>query len=250
MAQMALGEESSPQCAKDMFFDQLDAPKEEINTGLKYWIQLRHGGKISLVDNRKAFESGDEIRFLLVPNINGYAYIVLKKGSTGQEKVLFPNKYEPSGKVVAGRQYILPSKGYLQFDKNKGTEFVGLVVSRHPLSASSLLGGKCLRIANKLAANKPLQQGRYVVAAGATESKAIEVPTSAGSKPDESTAEFSKDLNYVPQARSVQKRKRLSTRALRAGKKLLIPAERGGAITVINVEPAEDLNAEIELVHN
>ncbi|MBX9694714.1 MAG: DUF4384 domain-containing protein, partial [Cyanobacteria bacterium] len=184
-------------CAKDMFFDQLESPEESINTGLKYWIQLRRNGKVSLVDNRTDFSSGDEIRFQVVPNIAGFAYVVLEKGSTGAKKVLFPNANEPSGKVLPGKQYLLPAKGFLRFDKNAGLETVRVVLSRNPVSEAKLLNGDLSKIviaAKGTNPSQPIQNDNCLLAFSQAENKPVEFEESEG----KGVSGFSKDLVYVP----------------------------------------------------
>ncbi|MBS1989698.1 MAG: DUF4384 domain-containing protein [Cyanobacteria bacterium SZAS LIN-3] len=247
-------------CAKDMYFDQLDSPAEAVNTGVKYWIQLRRKGQVKLVDNRTSFLSGDEIRFQLIPNIDGYAYVVLAKGTTGGEKVLFPNTYEPQGKVKAGRQYLLPARGFLQFDKHAGIENVRLVVSRKPLTRTALLdsGAEPVKIASNTPADKPVQSKSCILTFGVAESKELVLPE-AGQSPtlDEQakaeTSGFAKDLNYVPPAAAP--RGRTSGRRVhrkftgKGGRTAMPPVERPGAVTVINTDPDQSLAAEIQLTH-
>ena len=59
--------------AKNLFFQQLDEPKSAINTGVRYWVELRRGGQSMKVNNKMAFRSGDKIRFHVQPNIDGRA---------------------------------------------------------------------------------------------------------------------------------------------------------------------------------
>src|SRR5271170_4701555 len=105
--------------AKGLYFDQLSKPKLNINTGVQYWIELHRGSQILRVNNKTAFKSGDKIAFHLRPNIDGYAYIVLKSGSRGEQSVLFPDaKLQEDNKVQSGKEVVLPSDGMLAFDKN------------------------------------------------------------------------------------------------------------------------------------
>jgi hypothetical protein len=245
---------SEMRCAKDMFFDQLESPKESINTGLKYWIQLRRNGKLSLVD-KVQFSAGDEIRFLLVPNINGYAYVVLEKGSTGKRKILFPNTYEPSGKVLSGKQILLPARGYLKFDRNPGVETVRIVVSRKPVSEKVLLEDDAknkIMVASSTAADAPVQNQNCLLAFSRAENKTVDFE----SDESKSLGEYSKDLNYVPGTAARRSSSKLRIRIPRrkpsgvARKSAKVePAYRPGSVTVINLVPGERLLADIELKH-
>jgi hypothetical protein len=252
--------------AKGMFFEQLDSPREAINTGLKYWIQMRRDKKLSLVDNRIDFMAGDEIRFQIVPNITGYAYVVLQKGTTGQKKVLFPNSYEPNGKVLAGRQYLLPTRGYLDVDAMPGTEIIRIVLSRRPLSQAALLKeepSNTMKIAKGISGAEPIQNENCLVAFSQAESKQVDFAEEKDKTEGKGAQEdFSKDLNYVPGAptkkRSSKSRVRRAVhRRPLAGRKTTPQqqrqqqpaANRAGSVTVINIEPSEKLVAEIQLNH-
>lgn len=252
--------------AKGMFFEQLDSPRETINTGLKYWIQMRRDKKLSLVDNRIDFMAGDEIRFQIVPNITGYAYVVLQKGTTGQKKVLFPNSYEPNGKVLAGRQYLLPTRGYLDVDAMPGTEIIRIVLSRRPLSQAALLKeepSNTMKIAKGISGAEPIQNENCLVAFSQAESKQVDFAEENNKTEGKGIEEdFSKDLNYVPGAPTKRRssksrvRRALHRRPL-AGRKTTPQQQRqqqpaanhAGSVTVINIEPSEKLVAEIQLNH-
>jgi hypothetical protein len=252
--------------AKGMFFEQLDAPRESINTGLKYWIQMRRDKKLSLVDNRIDFMAGDEIRFQIVPNITGYAYVVLQKGTTGQKKVLFPNSYEPNGKVFSGRQYLLPTRGYLDVDAMPGTEIIRIVLSRRPLSQAALLKeepSNTMKIAKGISGAEPIQNENCLVAFSQAETKQVDFAEEKGKTEGKGAQEdFSKDLNYVPGAptkkRSSKSRVRRAVHRRPLASHKITPqqqrqqqpaANRAGSVTVINIEPSEKLVAEIQLNH-
>ena len=246
---------AEPQCAKDLFFDQLDAPAESIDTGFKYWIQLKRRGKLSFVDNRTPFYSGDEIRFRLVANIAGYAYVVLVKGSTGTSTVLFPNATEKGGRVAPGKQYSLPAMGYLRFDKHPGTETVRLVLSRKPVAAASLLersDSNCAYMAFGQSGDKAIQTDNCLVAFGAAENEKVELE--GNSSPKEEASGFAKDLVYVPGTRAPASSARRRLRTGRRPRRVTSAARKGpaivnGAVTVINIDPDAKLGAVIELEH-
>lgn len=125
---------------KGLFFEQLSKPKEQINTGLLYWIELIRNGQKVKVSNKHQFISGDRIRFHVKPNIDGYAYILLSSGSRGEQSVLFPAEGAgDNNRVQAGKDYELPADGYLKFDNNPGTEKVTLLLSRAKIDATAFL---------------------------------------------------------------------------------------------------------------
>lgn len=253
-------------CSKGLFYEQMDHPAEKLNTGVKYWIELYRGNnKMKLVDNRTVFQSGDKIRLRLIPNINGYAYIA-SKGSSGRQAVLFP----PSGstnKVVAGKQYSLPSTGFLVFDDLAGTERLSLVMSRAPVDSKALLklegSQTMLSLASSNISDKPVLVGNGLVTYPEQESQPIrtaeqvDTPTET-SKDIGGGDDFSKDLFYQgaapagarkPAHRSgAGSRKRVFKRHTGTTATKPKPPTPPGVI-VLNVNPEEILGAGIMLEH-
>jgi len=125
--------------AKDLFMEQVEDPKEHINTGVKYWIELTRNSRRIPADSRTAFKSGDAIRFRIVPNVTGYCYIAMTRGTSGKQEILFPNKELPNNRVVAGRMYTTPAHGTFRFDDHPGTESIKILVSRHPIDSTAIL---------------------------------------------------------------------------------------------------------------
>lgn len=126
--------------AKGLFFEQLDSPSKDLNTGVQYWIELERDGETIRTNNKAEFRSGDRIRFRVKSNIKGYAYILLTTGSRGEQSVLFPDpSVNESNKVLPGKTYTLPGMGSLTFDENPGMEKVTLLLSRHPIDAQAYL---------------------------------------------------------------------------------------------------------------
>ena len=154
--------------AKGLFFKQLDQPSANMNTGIQYWIELRKGGKTIRANNKTAFHSGDAIRFHLTANIDGYAYIVLRSGSRGEQEVLFPvPERKDDNRISRGQEVVLPQDGSLAFDDNPGTEKIGLIVSREPIDTTSLVmpeTDKPVRIAMADSGSKDLIPNRVYVA--------------------------------------------------------------------------------------
>src|ERR1700733_2217267 len=77
--------------AKGLYFNQLKNPTENLNLGMTYWIERVRKGKTEQVSNKTPFYSGDQIKFHVRPNVDGFAYILLTSGSQGEQSVLFPN---------------------------------------------------------------------------------------------------------------------------------------------------------------
>ncbi|CAN5427889.1 hypothetical protein BH11CYA1_BH11CYA1_31580 [soil metagenome] len=126
--------------AKGLFFEQLEKPSESLNTGLRYWIELKRGNNVTRVSNKFQFKTNDSIRFHVRSNIDGFAYILLSSGSRGEQSVLFPDaKGDENNKVDRGKDYAMPSDGYLTFDENPGLEKLTLLLSRSPMDAQAYL---------------------------------------------------------------------------------------------------------------
>jgi hypothetical protein len=127
--------------AKGLFRKQLDQPKEALNIGLHYWVELTRKGTSQRVSNKYAFKSGDQMQFHIRPNIDGYAYVVLRSGSRGETAVLFPDPaHGDNNRVEHGIDYALPSGSEsFEFDQNAGTEKITLLLSRSPINAQAYL---------------------------------------------------------------------------------------------------------------
>lgn len=126
--------------AKQTFWSQLDKPGQKVNLGLAYWIELIREGKSYRCNNKFAFHSGDAIRIHVIPNADGYAYIVLKSGSRGDKAVLFPGaRSGMDNHVLGGKDYVLPTIATLKFDNDPGTETLSLIFSRKTVDVERYL---------------------------------------------------------------------------------------------------------------
>ncbi len=109
-------------------------------SGLSYWIELNRNGKIYRCNNKMAFKSGDSIRFHLIPQADGYAYVLMKQGSSGKKNLLFPSAITGTNNYLkAGTDYPLPYKDWLTFDENPGIEKVSLLYSTKRIADESAL---------------------------------------------------------------------------------------------------------------
>lgn len=251
-----------PECSKAIFREQMEHPTEKLNTGVKYWIELYRGGKMTLVDNRTKFSSGDKIRFRVIPNINGYAYIAMAKGASGKASVLFPPASSPN-KVIAGKKYSLPPVGFLTFDKQAGTEQLSLVVSRTPVNATFLLNMESQQQLVTVASNATEQTPSFVGNQWVTYPEQETAPLPAEEKPSKDIASgdnFSKDLFYEgPPRTSTAKphtrgHRRIVRRYKPTGRRTAVktatpPAATPPGVIVLNIDPAQMLGATIQLEH-
>jgi alpha-beta hydrolase superfamily lysophospholipase len=108
--------------------NQADGP------AISYWIELYRGGKIYRCNNKIAFQSGDAIRFHIIPKTSGYAYLLMKQGSSGKRAILFPSAATGSNNYLkAGTDYPVPDKDWLSFDNTPGIEKMSLLFSHKKL---------------------------------------------------------------------------------------------------------------------
>ncbi|MBS1956487.1 MAG: alpha/beta fold hydrolase [Cyanobacteria bacterium SZAS-4] len=98
---------------------------------ISYWIELARDGKVYRCNNKTSFKSGDAIKFHIIAQTDGYAYVVMNKSSRGKSATLFPSAETGTNNFLTkGQDYPLPSKTWLKFDENPGTEEVSLVFSQ------------------------------------------------------------------------------------------------------------------------
>jgi hypothetical protein len=261
---------------KGLFLEQLESPASKINTGLKYWILLNENGKLRSVNSLHLFKNGDKIRFRMLPNINGYAYVVMVEGTSGKSKLLFPLSNKSKAQVLAGKQYTMPAQGYFQFDDKPGIEKLRVVVSRQPQPLESLLQNKTEQkivvIAQSSAPDSIIEDEKEstISAVGKAEETPLEFTTIPEGAED-SVLDYSKDLNYVPPGVSKPRQRiRRAARPVKIARTKLPPkhiqkliqkrkpstAPRqvmattpADCVTVINTNPKLNLWAEIELRH-
>lgn len=111
--------------------------KEDLGrkTALSYWIELKRNGKIFRCNNKTTFKSGDAIKFHVMAEVDGYAYVVLQQGSTGSTAVLFPSKETGEHNYLRSKQdYPLPYDDWLAFDDHPGLEKVRIMFSKSQIS--------------------------------------------------------------------------------------------------------------------
>lgn len=126
---------------KDLFYRQLRGTgNSPANVGMTYSIELTRKGQVCKVDSRYPFTSGDQIRFHVQSNIDGYMYVVMKSGSKGNQAVLFPADGSGENNAVKkGVDYVIPEQGVLEFDNTPGEENLQLIVSTHKLDLQNAI---------------------------------------------------------------------------------------------------------------
>lgn len=123
---------------KDIYFEQANNQSQQTNTGLAYWIELSRAGRRQKVDSRFQFRSGDLIRLHVKANMNGYIHVILSKGSSGKQTILFPIKgLDSSSLITANKEYLIP-RTFMHFDNVPGTEHLKIALSRQNIPSSQL----------------------------------------------------------------------------------------------------------------
>ena len=68
--------------------------------------------------------------FISFPKTDGYAYLLMKQGSSGKRAILFPSKATGDNNYLkSGTDYPVPNKDWLSFDQTPGIEKVSLLFS-------------------------------------------------------------------------------------------------------------------------
>ncbi len=126
---------------RDLVFDDEDDAEAAKKTdeksqtlALKSTIVLLRDGKKSTVVPSHEFKSGDRIKLVFTPNIDGYVYW-LAKGSSGDYTVLFPSeKAGVDNAVKRNQEYTVPVKGTFKFDDKPGKEELLCVLATEKLA--------------------------------------------------------------------------------------------------------------------
>jgi hypothetical protein len=261
---------------KGLFFEQLSKPKESINTGLRYWIELVRNGQMTRVTNKHQFASGDRIRFHIRSNIDGYAYILLSSGSRGEQSVLFGDpKSGDDNHVERGREYELPSDGYLKFDDNPGQEKLTLLLSRSQMDAQAFLNKPTEQpavIASAMIGSKDLVPSKIVIAYNPVhkaEPVAPPVKVEKKADPAPTTPSSSKPAKVVGKAKTVKKKDKIAaasssssqpgpaqpgTTSISAERQPVSfnandPGNEDGVVTVVKKDPSGVLYVDVTLDH-
>jgi hypothetical protein len=241
--------------AKGLFFEQLESPYKSMNTGVQYYIELVRDGKKIKVTNKYGFQNGDKIKFHVKSNIDGYAYILLKSGSRGEQSVLFPNQGDDN-KVKRGDDYVIPSDGFLTFDENPGTEKVSLVLSRMPIDAQAYLSTPVeapTLIASASTGSKDLIPSRVLVHYSDSPAP-VKIASKPKSEPKTTFVEPVK-MEHKPTARVVASNKKKEAKPVAGDSSPSKIASKksnrddDGMVTVVSELPGNVLHVDVDLHH-
>lgn len=136
--------DASARQTRDLVFDDDEEQEQSsLSTGksgnfqvvaLKSTIELKRNGEVSTVSPSYEFQSGDKVKLLYTPSIDGYAYW-LTKGSSGALNILFPSAQAGAdNKVARNQEYSVPVKGSFKFDNTPGKEELLCVISPNRIS--------------------------------------------------------------------------------------------------------------------
>ena len=118
------------------------------NAGLKYRILLRNpSGQPVEVDPDTAFRTGESIRLVFEPNIDGFLYVI-QEGSSGQWSMLYPHPQMQGGRndVARFREVAIPPAGWFRFDETPGIERILVYLSREKATALPGADGAVVRV--------------------------------------------------------------------------------------------------------
>jgi len=101
---------------------------------LNYKILLLRNCELQQVPDNFVFYGGDKFRLAFQANMDGFLYI-FNKGTTGAGRLLFPDPRINAGsnRVTRYTEYVVPSSGWFNFDRNPGTEQLHVFFSPKPL---------------------------------------------------------------------------------------------------------------------
>ena len=124
---------------RDLVFDDEEPAQTQAmessgkqTTALKTTMLLKRDGTTSTVLPSHEFKSGDSVKLVFTPNIDGYVYW-LAKGSSGNYSVLFPSKANMDNAVQRNQEYTIPPKGTFRFDDTPGNEELLCILSAEKL---------------------------------------------------------------------------------------------------------------------
>ena len=113
--------------------EQTDGAAAARSIGVKTTILLTRDGTTSTVLPSHGFKSGDSVKLVFTPSIDGYVYW-MAKGSSGNYTMLFPSaKSGKDNKVERNKEYTIPTKGAFRFDDKPGKEELLCILSDQQL---------------------------------------------------------------------------------------------------------------------
>lgn len=92
-------------------------------------LELTRDGKTEIVAPNSTFKTGDRVKLVYTPGMDGYIYW-MSRMTSGKFTVLFPTaKTGTDNLVKSGEKYTMPLKGVFRFDDTTGTETLIVMIS-------------------------------------------------------------------------------------------------------------------------
>lgn len=139
------GDAFAARTTRDLVFEDDEAEQQQTqpasgevsgmqSIGVKTTVLLERGGQTSTVAPSHDFVSGDKVKLVFTPSIDGYVYW-LSKGSSGNYAVLYPNtRAGMDNQVKRNVEYTVPAKGAFRFDTTAGKEELLCILSTERLT--------------------------------------------------------------------------------------------------------------------
>jgi len=111
--------------------EKIEVPKVEGGQKISITtsLELTRDGKTEIVAPNSTFKSGDRVKLIYTPGMDGYIYWISRMTS-GKFTVLFPTaKTGMDNAVKKGEKYTMPAKGAFRFDDKTGTEIIICMIS-------------------------------------------------------------------------------------------------------------------------
>jgi hypothetical protein len=114
--------------------DKQEKPDGTQTIAVNTTMLLTRDGRADTVLPSHAFKSGDRVKLVYTPSIDGYVYW-LAKGTSGEYSMIFPSdKAGTDNKVARNKEYTIPVKGAFRFDDKVGKEELLCVLSPDKLA--------------------------------------------------------------------------------------------------------------------
>lgn len=125
---------------RDLVFEEVapeakpaESPKQDVSgrqsLAIKTTVVLIRDGQQKTVAPSHQFKSGDKVKIVFTPSIEGYVYW-MSKGSTGSYSLLYPTvQTGMDNKVKRNAEYVIPTTGSFKFDSNSGNEELLCILS-------------------------------------------------------------------------------------------------------------------------
>lgn len=123
----------------DTYSRQARSEKLADKLAVTYSIEVIHDGKVSNVPSSYAFHKGEDVRFHIQSNTDGYMYILASGADKGSFDVIYPRAGEKETAIQKGKDYHLPQKG-VKVANSSSLKSVKLVFSKTKLDTEETRG--------------------------------------------------------------------------------------------------------------